>query len=104
MMKFKQNVYELVKKIPRGKVSTYKHIAENLNSGAYRAVGQILKNNKNPNVPCHRVVASNGTIGGFRGETKGEAIKDKINILQKEGIKFENNMIIDFEEKLFFFL
>ena len=65
---FPQKVYNLCSQIPKGYVSTYKYIAEFLNSSP-RAVGQALKNNpSSPIIPCHRVIASNYFIGGFWGE------------------------------------
>ncbi|MCK5107770.1 MAG: MGMT family protein, partial [Nanoarchaeota archaeon] len=63
---FENRVYSLCKKIPRGKVSTYGEIAKALNSKCARAVGNALnKNPYAPKVPCHRVVKSNGKVGGF---------------------------------------
>ncbi|MEK6856540.1 MAG: MGMT family protein, partial [Nanoarchaeota archaeon] len=60
-----EKVYGLCKKIPEGKISTYREIGKKLNTKAYRAVGQALKRNPYaPNVPCHRVVSSSGKIGG----------------------------------------
>jgi|SRR3989344_2667962 len=88
-MSFNEKVYELCKKIPKGKVTTYQELAKALNCKAYRAVGNAL--NKNPHaplVPCHRVVNSNGNIGGF-----ATGIKNKIKLLQKEGIKIHYNKI-----------
>lgn len=97
-MKFADRVYEIVKTIPTGKVMTYKEIAEKLGCKAYRAVGQALRNNPYaPIVPCHRVVKSDGTIGGFCGETTGKNLKRKINLLKTEGIKISKNKIINIE-------
>jgi len=79
---FSNEVFEVVKKIPKGKVLSYRKIAEKAgNYRAWRAVGNILNKNKNPEVPCHRVIRSNGKIGGYN---KGE--KQKIALLRKEGI------------------
>jgi len=87
---FSQKVYQLAKKVPSGKVTTYKQIGQALNSQAYQAVGQALKNNPSPPIiPCHRVVKNNGQIGGFCGQNKGKAVKRKVKLLKKEGIKFE---------------
>jgi len=79
---FSQKVYEVVKKIPKGKVLTYKEVARRAgNMNASRAVGNILHNNHNPKIPCHRVVCSDGKIGGYnRGSKK------KQEILKSEGI------------------
>ena len=55
---FAQRIYFQLKKVPKGKVTTYKALAENLNSKAYRAVGTAMKNNPYaPTIPCHRVVS-----------------------------------------------
>lgn len=82
---FRERVFEIVKKIPQGKVLTYKQVAKKAKSPkAWRAVGNILKTNQNPEIPCHRVIRSNGKIGGYnRGK------KEKINLLKKEGFKIK---------------
>ena len=99
-MTFKEEVYALLRTVPVGKVTTYKDLANALGSAAYRAVGQIMRTNPDaPYTPCHRVVASNGSIGGFFGETQGLAIQKKIALLEKEGIVIKNNKIVDFEKK-----
>jgi methylated-DNA-[protein]-cysteine S-methyltransferase len=96
-MNFNEKVYKICKKIPKGRVSTYKEIARALNTKAYRAVGNALnKNPYAPTVPCHRVVSSDGKIGGF---ASGQ--KNKIKLLKKEGIKIKNKKIQNFE-KVFF--
>lgn len=71
-MDFRNEVYNVVKKIPKGKVLTYKQVAEKAGrSRAWRAVGNILNKNKNPDIRCHRVIRSNGEIGGYnRGKKK----------------------------------
>ena len=95
-----KNVYNLLAKIPLGKVSTYGDIAKALgHPGASRAIGRIIANNPNPIVvPCHRVVKSNGEIGGFM---YGENMKKEI--LEKEGIKIENSTVKNFKEFRFVF-
>ncbi|MCX5657063.1 MAG: MGMT family protein [Candidatus Omnitrophica bacterium] len=64
---FQQRVYKVVKKIPKGEVRSYKWVAEQIGKPrAYRAVGQAL--NKNPYleiIPCHRVICSSGSLGGY---------------------------------------
>ena len=98
-MTFSENVLELTKKVPKGKVTTYKIIAEKLNTIAYRAVGTALHNNKKPIIiPCHRVVNSSGFVGGY-----GKGIKKKIELLRKENVKIKNKKIQDFEKVLFRF-
>ncbi|MBI2671292.1 MGMT family protein [Candidatus Woesearchaeota archaeon] len=96
---FSEKVYSLVKRIPRGRVSTYKEIAIALNKKAYRAVGNALnKNPYSPIVACHRVIKSSGEIGGF-----ATGAENKIKLLKKEGIKVKNNKIENFEDVLFRF-
>ena len=103
-MIFFNKVYRLTKKIPKGRISTYKILAEKLNTKAYRLVGQALKNNPNPpTIPCHRVINSKGYLHGFNGKTKGKEIKRKANLLKKEGIKIKNNKVINFEKLLYKF-
>ncbi len=81
-MDFKQQVYKVVKKIPKGKVMTYKEVAEKIGKpNASRAVGTVLSKNFDPKIPCHRVIRSDGKIGNYnRGGMKG-----KIKILKLEG-------------------
>jgi methylated-DNA-[protein]-cysteine S-methyltransferase len=99
---FAQKVYQLTKKIPRGKVTTYKAIAQALNTKAYQAVGQALRRNPfAPQVPCHRVIKSDGAIGGFNGQTKGRKITQKIKMLEKEGIEFKGKKIKNLDEVFF---
>jgi methylated-DNA-[protein]-cysteine S-methyltransferase len=86
MKTFSEKVYDLLRKVPEGHVTTYKEIAHALNCRAYRGVGQAMKRNPYaPEVPCHRVVAASGRIGGFRGKRSGAAIQEKINMLKSEG-------------------
>lgn len=89
---FKEKIYELCKKIPKGKVATYGQLA-NLagHPKAARAVGVLMKNNPNaPFVPCHRVVSSNGNLTGYSG--KG-GIKEKEKMLKKEGVFFSKSKV-----------
>ncbi len=78
---FQERVYQIVKNIPLGKTMTYKEVAEKAGSPrAWRAVGNILHKNKDPQIPCHRVIRSNGEIGNYnQGKAK------KIYLLKKEG-------------------
>jgi methylated-DNA-[protein]-cysteine S-methyltransferase len=98
-MKFQGKVWELLKEIPRGKVTTYGLIARKLKTKAYRAVGNACHNNPYfPIAACHRVVRSDGFVGGYASGTK-----EKIKILKKEGIKIKNNKIVNFDKILFKF-
>lgn len=86
---FNERCYSLLRKVPKGKVVTYKQLAEALNTKAYRAVGNAMnKNPYAPKVPCHRVVGSDGSLVGF-----ASGIKNKIKLLEKEGIVIKNNKI-----------
>ncbi len=91
--------YGLVKQIPKGRVSTYGALACALGEcRAARAMGQMLKENPTPIlVPCHRVVMSDGTPGGYAGPHTPR----KIALLEKEGVYFEGGRVKDFEERLF---
>ncbi len=91
---FAEKVYALCRKVPKGKVTTYGEIARALDCKAYRAVGQALRCNPYaPIVPCHRVVRSDGRIGGFKGKTEGKAVQEKIKMLEEEGIETINEKI-----------
>lgn len=80
-MNFKQNVLYVVSKIPKGATLTYKEVARLAGRPrAYRAVGNILNKNYDPTIPCHRVIRSDGTIGGYN---RGAAQKRKL--LHNEG-------------------
>lgn len=95
-------VYSLLRQVPRGRVTTYKALADVLGVKAYRAIGQILKRNPDaPAIPCHRVVASDGTIGGFMGKTAGAAIQRKIALLKQEGVAVKNKRIVRFAQALY---
>ena len=89
MKSFNEKCYKILRKVPKGKVTTYKELAKALNSKAYRAVGTAMnKNPYAPKVPCHRVIKSNGEIGGFASGTK-----NKVKLLKKEGIGIKRNKI-----------
>ena len=93
---FQQKVWALIQKVPKGKVTTYKAIAEKLGTKAYRAVGQAC--NKNPywpQVPCHRVVCADGSVGGF-----ARGVKEKIALLKKEKVFVHENCIKNFKHTL----
>jgi len=82
MRTFNQKVLQVVKKIPRGEVLSYKEVAEKAGRPrAWRVVAQILKKNHNPKIPCHRVIKSNKEIGGFN-----QGKRKKISLLRKEGV------------------
>lgn len=81
MKSFKEKVFEVVKKIPEGKVLTYKEVAKRAgNIKAARAVGAVLRTNFDPSIPCHRVIRSDGKLGGYN-----RGLKNKARILKEEG-------------------
>jgi methylated-DNA-[protein]-cysteine S-methyltransferase len=87
---FGVRVYTVTKKIPRGKVATYKAVARAIGSPrAYRAVGNALnKNPYAPKVPCHRVVCADGRLGGFAGGSD-----KKIRLLKGEGVLVKSGRV-----------
>ncbi|KAF9040785.1 6-O-methylguanine DNA methyltransferase, partial [Panaeolus papilionaceus] len=88
-------VYDAIMQIPKGKVTTYKHVAEAA-GGSARSVGGALRSNPfAPFVPCHRVIASNLFIGGFFGEwgkehKTGTRYNQKMELLIQEGVYFDD--------------
>lgn len=97
---FDKKVFSILAEIPRGKITTYKFIADKLGiPGAARAVGNSLNKNETLiKIPCHRVINSNGRVGGYKlGQIK------KIKILEQEGIKVKNGSIQDFKKLLYKF-
>ena len=79
--KFQEKVYNVVQKIPKGKILSYKEVAKLTGSPrASRAVGNALNRNPFKEVPCHRVIKSDGTLGGY-----AKGAKEKARILKKEG-------------------
>ena len=86
--------------VPKGRVTTYGELAKAVGlKNGHRTIGMIMKNNPFPViVPCHRVVKSNGKIGGY---TYGERVKSRM--LTNEGIKIKDRKIIDFDRVKFYF-
>jgi O-6-methylguanine DNA methyltransferase len=77
MNTFREKVLAIVRKIPKGASMTYKQVATKAgNSKAARAVGAIMRTNYNPDIPCHRVVRSDGSLGSYNrgGERKKRAL------------------------------
>lgn len=90
MTKFRGKVYRIIKKIPRGEVMTYKEVARAIGRPrAYRAVGNALNKNTDLAVPCHRVIRSDGKVGGYRRGTK-----KKIELLKSEGFSTLQKILI----------
>ena len=100
MKNFEQKVLNLVKKVPKGKVTTYRAIAEQLGyKGLARVVGHALKKNRFlVIIPCHRVVKSDQRLGGYKN-----GVEKKLHLLLNEGIKLVRGKIIDWDKVLFKF-
>jgi len=93
---FQRAVYAVVRRVPRGKVTTYRAVAAAAGCGSARAVGQALRRNPfAPSVPCHRVIASDLSVGGFRGRGAGDAVRRKESLLKEEGVLFRNGRLAD---------
>ncbi len=99
-MNLDKKIYKKLLQVPKGKITTYGELAKAVGmKNGQRAVGKIM--NKNPYpviVPCHRVVKSDGKVGGY---AYGEEIKS--NMLQKEGIEIKNGKISDLENRIYRF-
>ncbi len=79
---FTERVRDVVRKIPKGKSMTYKQVATRAgNPKAARAVGAIMRSNYNRDIPCHRVVKSDGSLGGYN---RGGTLRKRV-ILKTEG-------------------
>ncbi len=84
---FKQQVLKIVKTIPKGQIMSYKRVATLVGkSQAYRVVGNILNKNHDSDIPCHRVVKSDGSLGGYN---RGRDVKQRLLEAERH-----NNIII----------
>ncbi len=99
-MRLEDKVYKKLLDVPSGKITTYGELAKAVGlKNGQRKIGQIMKNNPLPVViPCHRVVKSDGTIGGY-----AFGVEIKVNMLSKEGVKISKSKILDYENKMFYF-
>jgi methylated-DNA-[protein]-cysteine S-methyltransferase len=97
---YQQAILRLLAEVPKGKVTTYGDLAKELSKrnpnwspSASRAVGTTMRNNPcGPQIPCHRVIKSDGAVGNFRGGARG-AVEEKIGMLRDEGITISNGKI-----------
>jgi methylated-DNA-[protein]-cysteine S-methyltransferase len=98
-MNYQHNLQQLLLRIPKGRITTYREIAHAMNTRGYRFVGQLLKVNPYPNqFPCYKVVRSDGSLGGY---ALGEA--EKVRRLKADGVIVKNGKIVDFADKLYRF-
>ena len=82
---FQRRVYMELLNVPAGATITYGELARRIGCRSAQAVGQALKRNPfAPDVPCHRVVGANGSLGGYFGEREGEMIERKRRLLNEE--------------------
>jgi O-6-methylguanine DNA methyltransferase len=88
---YRRRLYTILLSVPQGRYTTYAAMSDYLNSSA-RAVGNGMRNNPfAPDVPCHRVLAADGSLGGFKGDwgVDGKYGNDKLKLLREEGIRFD---------------
>jgi O-6-methylguanine DNA methyltransferase len=88
---YRRRLYTILLSVPRGRYTTYAAMSDYLNSSA-RAVGNGIRNNPfAPECPCHRVLAADGSIGGFHGDwgKEGKYANDKLKLLREEGVRFD---------------
>ena len=99
-MKLEEKVYKKLLEVPKGKVTTYGELAKAIGlKNGQRVIGRIM--NKNPYpviVPCHRVIKSDGRVGGYAW---GEKVKSEM--LSNEGIKIKNGKILDVKKTIYRF-
>lgn len=92
---FQARVYDATRRIPHGRVVSYAAIASAIGCRSARVVGQALRLCPYDDVPCHRVVAAGGRIGGFGGAASGAHIARKKRLLKAEGIRFDRAGVIE---------
>lgn len=84
---FQRKLYLALLDVPRGATISYKELGQRIGCRSAQAIGQALKRNPfAPDVPCHRVICSNGSVGGFHGQRDGEMIDKKFKLLKSEGV------------------
>lgn len=97
-----KRVYDLLRQVPPGRITTYGALAKAAGMPrASRLVGAIMRGNPNaPRVPCHRVVKSDGSLGGYSGSAD-ENIMRKVSLLESEGVKVRGGKVQDFDRVFF---
>ena len=91
-----KRLWPLLSRVPKGRVTTYGALASALRTSP-RAVGRLLNRNPYaPRIPCHRVVMSDGLIGGY-----ATGVKEKVKLLRKEGVIIKSGKVLNFENLLF---
>ena len=93
---FELRVYDATACIPRGKVATYATLGRIIGCRSAQAIGQALSRCPlGPEVPCHRVIRGDLTIGGYGGEIDGPETRQKLKLLQAEGVLFVDGKLAD---------
>lgn len=89
LSEFQQRIFTALRRVPAGRVTTYALLARAVGCRSARAVGQALRSNPfAPEVPCHRVIASDFTPGGYQGQRTGRLLNRKLRLLAQEGVHF----------------
>ncbi len=89
-MTSKEKVYNVVKRIPKGSFLTYKEVAKKAGyPKAWRVVGNVLNKNKDLKIPCHRVIRSDGRVGGYNQGTN-----QKTSLLKREGVIIKKDRVV----------
>ena len=95
----KEECFSLLKKIPFGKITNYKIIAEEMGLKSYRLIGKIIGSNQYiPAIPCRRVIKSNSDISGY-----AHGVEEKIKILAEEGVFTKDNKVLNYQKILHHF-
>ena len=93
---FAAKIYSALGRVPAGRVITYAALGRRIGCRSPRAVGQALRANPfAPAVPCHRVIASDLTPGGYQGRSNGRVLARKLRLLAAEGVIFERGRLAD---------
>ena len=91
---FERRVYEHISRVPRGRVTTYAAVGRGIGCRSAQAIGQALRRNPfAPEVPCHRVVRSDLSLGGYSGHTEGAELRRKIELLEGEGVEVRDGFV-----------
>lgn len=91
---FERRVYAYISRVPRGRVTTYAAVGRGIGCASAQAIGQALRRNPfAPEVPCHRVVRSDLSLGGYSGQMEGAELRRKIELLESEGVEVRDGFV-----------